>query len=84
MDFNQCLTLSVYRNLNLISTFTAAQWDEFIRQARRANVLARMAILLKATPTWSHIPDFALLHLQSAIVSARIKTNGNVGDLSNQ
>jgi len=70
MDFNQCLSLSVYRNLTSCSTFSATQWDEFIRQARRANVLSRLAILLQATSTWADIPDFAKRHLQSAIISA--------------
>ena len=65
-----CLTVMAYRDLQVAADFTDAQWDEFIRQARRAKVLARLAILLKASDVWRLVPEVAKLHLESAIVSA--------------
>ncbi|MFV2055526.1 MAG: nucleotidyltransferase family protein [Thiohalomonadales bacterium] len=65
-----CLTVSVYRNVQAAENFSDRQWDEFIRQARQAKVLARLALMLRSSEVWSCVPGVAKLHLESAIVSA--------------
>lgn len=47
-----------------------AQWDLVVRQARRADVLARIAALVQARGAWDAVPAQPRLHLASALALA--------------
>ena len=60
------LVREVLINPSAVTGFSARQWDVFIRQARRANLLARLAYLLEQNGLTDQVPRAPLQHLQSA------------------
>ncbi len=60
------LLLSVLRNASLAEALNEQQWDDLIRQARRTNLLARLAHHLAETQAFSAIPEQIKAHLTSA------------------
>ena len=54
-----------------VKTLTPAQWDLLVRQARRANLLARLSSTLKAVNLLDAVPDAPRQHLRAADVIAR-------------
>ncbi|MBK4734301.1 nucleotidyltransferase domain-containing protein [Noviherbaspirillum pedocola] len=66
------LILQVLREPRRAATLSLAQWDLLLRQARAANLLARLAWLMEAHDLDAHLPPQALLHLRGArLVAAR-------------
>ncbi|MCX7098739.1 MAG: nucleotidyltransferase family protein [Methylococcales bacterium] len=62
------LLCTVFINPNAALDLNLQQWDMLIRQARAANVLARLGFLLQDAGLWGKIPVKPLLHLESALV----------------
>jgi hypothetical protein len=62
------LVAAVFRRPELILGFDPAGWDVLIRQARRANLLARLAWVLKQRRQWDDVLPAAQPHLESAWV----------------
>ena len=60
------LISQVFFNPRQVLEFNLQQWDLLIRQARRANVLARLAVLLADNSDFEEIPEQPRLHLKSA------------------
>ena len=60
------LLAAVLRDPASIRRLDLAGWDLLVRQARRANLLGRLAVLAAATNTWAAIPPAPLRHLESA------------------
>lgn len=52
------------------STFGLSDWDLLVRQARRAGLLARLLTRLRQHGVAEHVPEQALLHLESALTVA--------------
>ena len=48
-----------------------AQWEQLIRQARSANLLARLAALLEDLGSLEQVPQAARAHLEAALVVSR-------------
>ena len=65
MDTNNCLLIRGLIDISVVSEFSMSDWDLFIRQARHANLLAKMYYLLKESELLEKVPQQALLHLQS-------------------
>lgn len=57
-------------NPRLVLEFNLPQWDLLIRQARRANVLARLAVFLDDNALADAVPEQPRLHLESARIYA--------------
>ena len=67
----QCSLLSqVIFNPNQVLELNLQQWDLLIRQARRANVLAKLAVFLQDKNCFNAIPEQPQLHLKSAQIYA--------------
>lgn len=66
------LLLSVLRAPDLTAGLSAAEWDLLIRQARRAMLLAKLAVLLE--PRLQSIPAGPRHHLSAARLTARRQT----------
>ena len=64
------LICQVFSNPGQVREFNLQQWELLIRQARRANVLARLAVLLADNNDFEAIPEQARLHLKSAQIHA--------------
>ena len=54
-----------------VRTLTPAQWDLLVRQARRANLLARLSSTLQAAGLMEAVPDGPRQHLHAADVIAQ-------------
>ena len=65
MDTNNCLLIKGLIDISVVSDFSMSDWDLFIRQARHANLLAKVYCLLKKSELLEKVPQQALLHLQS-------------------
>nr|WP_316639031.1 nucleotidyltransferase family protein [uncultured Roseateles sp.] len=50
-----------------LTQLSALQWDLLVRQARRANLLAKLALLLDDCGRLAGVPSAARLHLQAAL-----------------
>jgi hypothetical protein len=59
------------RDPRALPGWTLRQWEDLIRQARSANVLARLAALLEDDGLLQQVPDAPRAHLQAAIVVSR-------------
>lgn len=59
------LVSRVFRNACFISSFSLADWDKLIRQARRAGLLARLRSFLEIHGLLPIVPAEALLHLEA-------------------
>jgi hypothetical protein len=57
-------------NPRLVLEFNLPQWDLLIRQARRANVLARLAVFFDDNAITDAVPEQPRLHLKSAQIYA--------------
>jgi hypothetical protein len=69
------LVAAVFRRPEQILGFDPAAWDVLIRQARRANLLARLAWVLKQRRLWDDVLPAAQPHLESAwVFSERQRT----------
>ena len=62
---------SVLRDPEAIATWHEDDWDRAVREARRAGVLARMALLIAEHNLGSLVPSCAQPHLEAACVLAR-------------
>jgi Uncharacterised nucleotidyltransferase len=62
------LILQVLLSPQRVDGLTPAQWDLLIRQARRANLIARLATLLE--PRLADLPEAPRQHLRSALLIA--------------
>lgn len=60
------LLCAVFINPGLVLELNLPQWDLLIRQARRANVLARLGFLLEEAEILGQIPMQPRLHIKSA------------------
>jgi Uncharacterised nucleotidyltransferase len=60
------LVTVVFRQPERIREFDPASWDVLIRQSRRANLLARLAWVLKSHDLWDAVLPAARPHLESA------------------
>ena len=60
------LVTATFQRPERILGFDPASWDVLIRQARRANLLARLAWLLKSRGLWDAVLPAARPHLESA------------------
>jgi hypothetical protein len=65
------LVTEVFRGPESIRNFDPASWDLLIRQARRANLLPRLACLLKSCDLWDAVLPAARPHLESAWAFSR-------------
>ena len=65
MDKNNCLLIRGLIDISVLSDFSMSDWDLFIRQARHANMLAKIYYRLKEFELLEKVPQQALLHLQS-------------------
>jgi len=54
----------------LLADFTLRDWDTLLRQARRADLLGRLAHIVEQHRLWSAIPDEPRRHLRSAATLA--------------
>jgi hypothetical protein len=57
-----------------LAGFTLPQWEELICQARRANVLSRIALAVDDLGLLVRVPPAPRAHLESALVMARAQT----------
>ena len=60
----------VFSNPGQVRELNLQQWELLIRQARRANMLARLAVLLIDNNYYEAIPEQPRLHLKSAQIHA--------------
>ena len=66
------LLLSALREPSQVDSLGPLQWDVLVRQARTANLLARLADLLLSEPQRAaHVPPAVRTHLESALCIAR-------------
>jgi len=65
---NRCLLRNVFCDIYIIKTLSLSEWDLLIRQARRGDVLGRLAISLEENNLISDVPDKPLCHLMAAKV----------------
>lgn len=71
-DATDVLLLAVMLQPGRAVTLEPLEWDLLVRQARTANLLARLADLLLSDPDRAaRVPDQARAHLQSALCIAR-------------
>jgi hypothetical protein len=69
---DDALILAVLRDPRRAASLSLAQWDLLIRQARSANLLARLAWLMESHGMDTDLPPQAARHLQGArLVAAR-------------
>jgi len=61
-----CLIARVLREPDTVTSFQATDWDLLVRQGRRADLLASILELLRASNLESNIPDPAMGHFQAA------------------
>ena len=65
------LVVTVYRQAEAASNFSKRQWELTIRQARAANMLARLCVILEEKQLIDRIPKQAKFHLISARIGAQ-------------
>lgn len=70
----QDLLLKTLRNIPGTDTLTLAEWDLLIRQARSADLLARLAVMLQRADLLTAVPEQPRAHLRSALVLAEAQT----------
>lgn len=70
MSLPKPVIVSVFSDLQTIINLDLAQWDLLIRQAKRANLTARLAYLLSARDLLDYVPAQPLNHLKSAMIYA--------------
>ena len=70
MNTADCELIRALRAPARAPAWTLAQWDLLLRQARSADLLPRLAWLLRAAGTWQELPEVARFHLESAEVLA--------------
>ncbi len=56
----------VLRTPEVMASYTLAQWDELVRLARVADLLARVTVLARRCGCWAQIPDRPRRHLEAA------------------
>jgi len=65
-----CLIIKVMRQPEIVNGLTDIEWDLLIRQARRSDLLSRLACILEAHGLLKHVPDAAQAHLSSGQILA--------------
>lgn len=70
MTFAPDLIVRVLVQPRLLDGLTALDWDLLVRQARRSNLLARLAWQIDSTGTLTTVPPAPRAHLQSALLVA--------------
>lgn len=65
------LLLKVLPSPSIVSSFTAQQWDLLISQARRTNLMARLALLFKNAGLLNDVPVAPRVHLESALLMSK-------------
>lgn len=61
---------AVLRNPDIVQGFSLRDWDLFVRQARRAGLLARIAVRLKEDGLLQQVPEQPRHHLESEAITA--------------
>jgi hypothetical protein len=64
------LVCEALRNPQRLATLTLAGWDALVRQARRADLMARIGCTLDARGTLDQVPDAPRKHLRAAMILA--------------
>ena len=64
------------RDPRALPGWTLRQWEDLIRQARSANLLARLAALLEDHGLLQQVPEAPRAHLEAAIVVSRAQVEG--------
>jgi hypothetical protein len=59
--------LAALREPELISTFSAAEWDALLRHSRSAGLLSRLALDVQACAGWNNLPDRVRRHMRGAL-----------------
>lgn len=70
----QDLLIGTLRELSRLTNYTLAEWDVLIRQARNADLLARIAVLAEEANLLTRFPAAPRAHLESALVQARAQS----------
>jgi hypothetical protein len=70
MNTASCELIEALRTPKSLSAWPLAKWDLLLRQARHADLLPRLAWLLRETDESLDLPEFARFHLESAEVLA--------------
>ncbi len=65
MRVEKPLVVQVVNNIDLLFSLNLAQWDLFIRQARRANLLSRFSVTLRDQGRLDQVPEQVRTHLES-------------------
>ena len=65
MSIERPLAVQVMSHPDLLSSLSLPQWDLFIRQARRANLLSRVSVILRDEGCLQQVPERVRLHLES-------------------
>jgi hypothetical protein len=68
------LVTTVMREPSRLAGLTLAQWEELIREARRANVLSRIALSADELGLLARVPSAPRAHLEAARVMAEAQT----------
>ena len=68
LAFDKFILIHVFVRPEFVLTLDLSQWDLLVRQARSADVLARLGFLLKKKGLYEKIPDKPLNHFDSAII----------------
>jgi hypothetical protein len=66
----QDLLLRALKNIADVTQLSLAEWDLLIRQARSADLLARLAVMLNKVNLLNTVPEQPRAHLESALVLA--------------
>jgi hypothetical protein len=66
MSVRDCALVAALRAPHAAAAWPLAEWDRLIRQARRADLLPRLAWALREAGAWQVVPEVARFHLESA------------------
>ena len=61
-----CLLIDTLRDPTIVRRYSSSEWDVLLRQARSANLLAQLGVLLQQALEQQEVPDKVRQHLHSA------------------
>lgn len=70
MRIEHCLLVEALRRPEAVAAWTEGQWDVLVRQARRAALLPRLALLLREAGGWEALPEGPRRHLSAGLALA--------------